>query len=307
MNIKINALELIGNTPMVYLNTLAEGALARVALKLEKNNPAGSIKDRVAFSIIETAEKEGKITPMHSTIIEPTSGNTGIGLAMVCAIKGYKLILTMPESMSVERRKLLAFLGAEIVLTDTKGGMVGAIEKAKELHSEIKNSFIAGQFENPANPEIHYNTTAEEIWNDTDGKVDIIVAGVGTGGTLTGIAKKLKEKKSAVRSVAVEPFFSAVLSGENAGIHGLQGIGAGFIPKNCDTCFIDKISKVKDEEAIATARLLAKKEGVLAGISTGAAVFAAIEEAKLPENKDKLIVVIIPDSAEKYLSTALFE
>lgn len=307
MNIKSNVIELIGNTPMVYLNKLGEDCVAKVALKLEGYNPAGSVKDRVALNIVENAEKLNLIEPKVSTLIEPTSGNTGIGLAMVCAIKGYRLILTMPASMSIERRKLLTFLGAEIVLTDPQKGMTGAIEKAKELQTQIPNSIIAGQFENPANPQIHYQTTAREIWNDTDGKVDMIVAGVGTGGTLSGIAKYLKEQKSSVLAIAVEPDNSAVLSGQKAGMHKIQGIGAGFIPKNCDVSLIDWVFRAEDEKAIEYAKLLAKKEGILAGISGGAAVYAALALAKLPENKDKLIVAIIPDSAEKYLSTSLFE
>lgn len=307
MNIKSNVIELIGNTPMVYLNKLGEDCVAKVALKLEGYNPAGSVKDRVALNIVENAEKLNLIEPKVSTLIEPTSGNTGIGLAMVCAIKGYRLILTMPASMSIERRKLLTFLGAEIVLTDAQKGMTGAIEKAQELQTQIPNSIIAGQFENPANPQIHYQTTAREIWNDTDGKVDMIVAGVGTGGTLSGIAKYLKEQKSSVLAIAVEPDNSAVLSGQKAGMHKIQGIGAGFIPKNCDVSLIDWVFRAEDEKAIEYAKLLAKKEGILAGISGGAAVYAALSLAKLPENKDKLIVAIIPDSAEKYLSTSLFE
>jgi len=305
MNIKHSVAELIGNTPMLYLNKLNSNA--KIALKLESKNPAGSIKDRVALNIIEEAENKGLITPNKSTIIEPTSGNTGIGLAMICAIKGYKLILTMPESMSIERRKLLSFLGAELVLTNAAKGMNGAIEKANELKNSISHSVIAGQFENPANPQIHYRTTAKEIWDDTDGKIDIFIAGVGTGGTFTGITKFLKEQNPMLKAIAVEPYTSAVLSGEQAGIHGLQGIGAGFIPENCDTSLIDKVIKVKDNEAIDTAKLLAKTNGILSGISGGAAIFAALKEAELPENKDKLIVVIIPDNAEKYLSTKLFE
>ncbi len=305
MNIKHSATELIGSTPMLFLQKINNGA--KIVLKLESFNPAGSVKDRVGLNIIETAEKQGVISPGKSTLIESTSGNTGIGLAMVSAIKGYRLILTMPENMSIERRKLLSFLGAEIVLTDSKLGMKGAIDRAEELHSEIPDSIIAGQFTNPANPQIHYNTTAKEIWNDTDGKIDIFVAGIGTGGTFTGIAKYLKEQNPDIKTVAVEPFSSAVLSGESAGLHGLQGIGAGFIPDICDVSLIDKVFKVKDDEAIKTAKMLAKSEGILSGISGGAALFAAIETAKLPENKDKLIVVIMPDSAEKYLSTALFD
>jgi len=304
MNIKNNITEIIGNTPLVLLHTINNGA--KIAVKLESSNPAGSIKDRVALNMIEKAEKENLITPNLSTLIEPTSGNTGIGLAMVCAFKGYKLILTMPENMSIERRKLLSFLGADIVLTDAKLGMKGAIEKAEELKNTIPNSMIMGQFINPANPETHYKTTAKEIWDDTDGKVDIFVAGVGTGGTFTGISKFLKEQNPNMQAVAVEPYTSAVLSGEKAGPHAIQGIGGGFIPDNLDTTLIDKIVKVKDEEAILTSKMLAKKEGILSGISGGAAVLAAIELSKLPENNGKLIVAIIPDNAEKYLSTTLF-
>jgi len=307
MNIKNSVIELIGNTPMVYLNKLNKDCFAKVALKLEGFNPAGSVKDRVALNIIQKAEDLNLIVPGVSTLIEPTSGNTGIGLAMVSAIKGYKLILTMPASMSVERRKLLSFLGAEIVLTDAEKGMQGAIDKAKELHSKIPDSMITGQFENPANPEIHYKTTAQEIWEDTDGQVDMIVAGVGTGGTLSGIAKFLKEKKSTLQAIAVEPDASPVLSGGKGAPHKIQGIGAGFIPQNCDVSLIDWVFRAEDEKAIEYGKLLAKEEGILSGISGGAAVYAALSLAKLPENKDKIIVAIIPDSAEKYLSTALFE
>lgn len=307
MNIKNNVTELIGNTPLVFLEKYNKNSNAKIALKLEGYNPASSIKDRVALNIVEDAEKKGLLKPGISTIIEPTSGNTGIGLAMICAIKGYKLILTMPENMSVERIKLLKILGAQIILTEAPKGMTGSIEKAKELLQNTPHSIIAGQFENPANPQAHYNTTAKEIWNDTDGKIDIFIAGIGTGGTFSGIAKFLKEKNSNVKAIAVEPFTSAVISGEKAGAHGLQGIGAGFIPKICDTTLIDKIYKVKDNDALNGARNLAITEGILSGISGGAALYAAIQEAKLPENTGKLIVAIIPDGAEKYLSTPLFE
>jgi len=289
----------------VFLQKLNNGA--KIALKLESFNPAGSIKDRVALNIISDAEKNNLIVPGKSTLIEPTSGNTGIGLAMVSAVKGYRLILTMPENMSIERRKLLSFYGAEIVLTDASLGMKGAIAKAEELNKSIPNSMIMGQFSNPANPIAHYTATAQEIWNDTDGKIEAFVAGVGTGGTFSGIAKFLKEKNPNIKAIAVEPSESAVLSGEKSGVHGIQGIGAGFIPENMDTSLIDEIIKVNCTEAINTSKLLAKKEGILAGISGGAALFAALEFAQKEENKDKFIVVIIPDGAEKYLSTALFE
>lgn len=305
MNIKQDILKLIGNTPMVFLNKLNNGA--KIALKLESFNPAGSIKDRVALNIIEDAEKKSLITPNKSTLIEPTSGNTGIGLAMVSAVKGYRLILTMPENMSLERRKLLSFFGAEIVLTSASLGMKGAIEKAEELQKSIPDSMIMGQFSNPANPNAHYATTAQEIWNDTNFKVDALVAGIGTGGTFSGIAKFLKEKNPNIKAIAVEPCESAVLSGEPAGVHGIQGIGAGFVPENMDTSLLDEIIKVNCNDAINTSRALAKEEGILSGISGGAALFAALEFASREENKDKLIVVIIPDGAEKYLSTALFE
>ena len=307
MNIKSNINELIGNTPMVYLNELTSESYAKVALKIESTNPAGSVKDRVALNILEDAEHKKLITPEISTIIEPTSGNTGIGLAMVCAVKKYKLILTMPANMSIERRKLLAHFGAQIILTNAEKGMTGAIEKAKELHEQIPESFIPQQFENPANPDIHYRTTAQEIWQDTDGKVSMIIAGVGTGGTLSGITRFLKEKNSSILSIAVEPANSPVISGGKAGLHKIQGIGAGFIPQNCDANLIDWVFKAEDEKAIEYAQLLAKKEGILSGISGGAATYAAVEISKLAEHKDKLIVAIIPDSAERYLSTSLFE
>lgn len=303
MNIKNNVIELIGKTPLVFLSNADS---YKIALKLESFNPAGSIKDRVALNIINEAEAQKLISPKISTIIEPTSGNTGIGLAMVCAIKNYNLILTMPESMSIERQKLLKQLGAQIVLTRASDGMKGAIERANELKNAIPNSYLAGQFINPANPQIHYNTTAIEIWDDTDGQIDILVAGVGTGGTITGIAKFLKEKNKNIQIVAVEPFNSAVLSGEKPSTHGIQGIGAGFIPEICDKSLIDEIIKVKEQEAIETAKTVAQTNGILMGISGGASVFAAIKTAQKLENKNKLIVAIIPDNAEKYLSTDLF-
>lgn len=305
MKIAENMIELLGNTPLVKINKLNVG-YANVVAKLECKNPAGSVKDRPALNMILQAEKEGLINK-DTVIIEPTSGNTGIGLAFVCAIKGYRIILTMPETMSKERRMLLKAYGAELVLTEGAKGMQGALDKAKELHKKFPNSFIPQQFANPANPQIHYQTTAEEIWNDTDGKVDIIVAGVGTGGTISGIAKKLKEKNPNIKAVAVEPFDSQVLAGKPAGPHKIQGIGANFVPKNFNREVIDEIIPVKNEDAIETARKLATEEGMLSGISCGASVFAAIELSKRPENKGKLIVAILPDFGERYLSCGLFE
>lgn len=305
MKIANSLLELVGQTPLVKINKLNTGT-AFVAAKIESKNPAGSIKDRPALNMIEQAEKEGLINK-DTVIIEPTSGNTGIGLAFVCAIKGYRMILTMPETMSKERRMLLSAYGAELVLTDGAKGMQGAVDKAEELHREIKNSFIPQQFSNPANPESHIKTTAEEIWHDTDGRVDIVVASVGTAGTICGIAKGLKAKNPDIKAVAVEPFSSQLLAGKEAGPHKIQGIGANFIPENFDGSVIDEIIPVKDEDAFETARQLAKKEGILAGISSGANLWAAIELSKRPENKDKLIVVILPDSGERYLSSGLYE
>lgn len=305
MKIAQNMIELIGNTPLVKINKLNTGNAVIVA-KLECKNPAASVKDRAAYNMILQAEKEGIIKP-DTVIIEPTSGNTGIGLAFICAIKGYKIILTMPETMSKERRMLLKAYGAELILTEGSKGMQGAVDKAEELHREIPNSYIPQQFNNPANPQIHYETTAEEIWRDTDGKVDIVVAGVGTGGTISGIAKKLKEKNKNVKAVAVEPYSSQVLGGHEAGAHKIQGIGANFIPKNFDRNVIDEIIPVKNEEAMETARKLATEEGMLSGISCGANVFAAMELSKRPENKGKLIVVILPDFGERYLSSGLFD
>jgi len=307
MKIAKDITELIGNTPLVYLNKLNKDCKATVAVKLEYFNPGSSVKDRIALGMTLSPEKEGKIIPGKTTIIEPTSGNTGIGLALVCAIKGYKLILTMPETMSIERRMLLKAYGAELVLTSGPLGMKGAIEKASELAKNTENSFIPGQFDNPANPETHYNTTAEEIWKDTDGRVDIVIAGVGSGGTITGIARKLKEKKPEFKAIAVEPAESPVISGGQSGPHKIQGIGAGFIPEIFDRSLIDEVITVPGDQAIETARELAVKEGILCGISCGAAVFAAIETAKRTENEGKLIVVILPDSGERYLSSVLFE
>lgn len=305
MNIAENLLDLIGKTPMVKINRLNSGD-AVIAAKIESKNPAGSVKDRPALNMILQAEKNGLINK-DTVIIEPTSGNTGIGLALVCAIKGYRMILTMPETMSLERRLLLKAYGAELVLTEGAKGMQGAVDKAEELHKEIKNSFIPQQFSNPSNPQSHILTTAEEIWNDTEGKVDIIVAGVGTGGTISGIARGLKAKNPSIKAVAVEPASSQVLAGKPAGAHKIQGIGANFVPENFDKTVVDEILPVSNENAIETARKLATQEGLLSGISSGAAVWAANELSKRPENKCKLIVVILPDSGERYLSGELFQ
>ncbi len=305
MKIAKDITELIGNTPLVRLNKLTQGCLATVVAKLEFYNPCSSIKDRIGLAMIEAAEKTGRINK-DTIFIEPTSGNTGIALSFVCAVKGYKLILTMPETMSVERRKLLSAFGAEIVLTPGSEGMSGAVRKAEELAKSNKRFVMLQQFKNPANPEIHRRTTANEIWVDTDGKVDILVAGVGTGGTITGIAEALKKKKPGFQAIAVEPKDSPVLSGGKAGPHKIQGIGAGFVPDILNTKIIDEIIQVANEDAIATARALAKEEGILAGISSGAAVFTALKVAQRKENRDKLIVVILPDTGERYLSTELF-
>ena len=300
--------ELIGRTPLMEIRNIEreEGLEARVLVKLEYLNPAGSVKDRIAKNMIEDAEEKGLLKP-GATIIEPTSGNTGIGLAAIAASKGYRLILTMPETMSVERRNILKAYGAEIVLTEGARGMTGAIEKAEELSKEISGSFLTRQFENPANPDTHRKTTGPEIWEDTDGKVDIFVAGVGTGGTITGTGEYLKSKNPQVKVVAVEPSDSPVLSGGAAGPHKLQGIGTGFVPKALNTQIYDEILTLGSEESFAAAKLLAHKEGILVGISSGAALHGAIEIAKRPENKGKTIVVILPDSGDRYYSTPLFE
>ena len=306
MAIAQNINALIGNTPLVQLNQLTQGLPARVAVKLEFFNPAGSVKDRIAIAMVEDAEKTGKIKA-GSTIVEATSGNTGIGLAMVCAAKGYKLVIVMPESMSKERRMLLRAYGAELILTPAAEGMSGAIAKAEEL---VKNNpdthFMPRQFDNPANPEIHRQTTAEEIWRDTDGKVDIFLAGVGTGGTLTGVGEVLKARNPNVQIYAVEPANSPVLSGGEKGAHVIQGLGAGFVPSILNTGVYGSVITVTNEDALATARALAEKEGILAGISSGAAAWAALELAKKPENAGKLIVTVLPDFGERYLSTALY-
>jgi cysteine synthase A len=307
-NIKKSLTEFIGNTPMLEIANYNKqnNVDATIIAKLEYFNPGGSVKDRVGFAMITDAENKGLLNK-DSVIIEPTSGNTGIALAFIAAAKGYRIILTMPETMSVERRTLLAALGAELVLTPGPEGMKGAIKRAEELAAEIPNSFVPQQFKNPANPEYHRNTTAEEIWRDTDGKVDIFVAGVGTGGTVTGVGEVLKKKNPNVKIVAVEPMDSPVLSGGNPGPHKIQGIGAGFIPDILNTSVIDEIIKVKNDDAFDGARKLAKAEGLLAGISSGAALHAATELAKLPENKGKNIVVLLPDTGERYLSTPLFQ
>lgn len=304
-----SVIDTIGATPMVRLKRLSEkyGVTADIVAKLEFFNPLGSVKDRIGFAMIDAAEAAGEITPGKTVLIEPTSGNTGIALAFVAAARGYRLILTMPESMSIERRKMLKLLGAELVLTPAEKGMKGAIAKADELKAEYPDSFIPGQFDNPANPAIHERTTAEEIWNDTDGMADILISGVGTGGTLTGVSRVLKERNPGFKAVAVEPAASPVLSGGEPGLHKIQGIGAGFVPSILQTDLIDKIIKVENDDAVKMARDVAKIEGLPVGISSGAALWAAIQVAKDPANAEKMIVVIIPSFAERYLSTVLFE
>jgi len=301
-----NIIGTVGNTPLVKLNRITQGAEATVVAKLESFNPLSSVKDRIGKSMIEAAEASGAIGE-GTVIVEPTSGNTGIALAFVCAAKGYKLILTMPETMSLERRILLRVLGAELILTPGSEGMPGAVREAEKIVEKTPGSFMPQQFENQANPEVHRKTTAEEIWQDTDGEVDILVAGVGTGGTITGIAEVIKSRKPGFQAVAVEPVGSPVLSGGDPGPHKIQGIGAGFIPTVLNTDIIDEVVKVDNDEAYAAARRLAREEGILCGMSSGAAVWAALEVANKPENKGKLIVVILPDTGERYLTTPLFE